>query len=244
MLFISTISKYSNETSTRIVERIKNGDKQLKEKFTEDYIPLIIKVISGFYSEKIVDVKNSNEYSIGLMAFDEAIEKFDSRKNIRFLNFAQTVIKRRIVDYSRNISSIGDKEVLLSNYESKSEIESEEVDTSDIDEKSSRYELVKEIKEFSEELAVYGLNIRNLPDYMPKHKASKQICLNVAKEIIGNKDIYDRLLTNKALWTKELSEIIDIPSKIVERNSKFIICVCIIFGNNYENFKAYLNQVF
>ncbi len=70
MLFISTILNYTGETVISIVEKIKNGDKQLKEKFIEDYIPFILKVINSFYSSKIVDIKNSDEYSIGLMAFN------------------------------------------------------------------------------------------------------------------------------------------------------------------------------
>jgi len=38
---------------------------------------------------------------------------------------------------------------------------------------------------------------------------------------------------------KELSKIIDVHPKTVERNRAFIICLC-IFDNDYGNFKSYL----
>ncbi len=245
MLFISAIINYTSEAASRIVERIKNGDKQVKEKFIEDYIPFIITAISSFYSEKIVDVKNSDEYSIGLMAFDEAIEKFDSSKNIGFLNFAEMVIKRRIIDYFRNVSSRRKYEIPFSYFNSKDESEiRKELNIYDMDSVVSRYELVQELKDFSEELKGFGLSIKNLPDYMPKHKDSKQMCLSIAKKIIENKDIYDKLVTKKYFPMKEISKIVDVHPKTVERNREFILCICIIYKNDYANFKKYLNQMF
>ncbi|HEY9063078.1 MAG TPA: sigma-70 family RNA polymerase sigma factor [Pseudobacteroides sp.] len=245
MLFISVILNYTGETATRIVEKIKNGDKHLKEKFIEDYIPFIIKVISSFYSSRIVDVKNSDEYSIGLMAFDEAIEKFDSGKSKGFLNFAQMVIRRRIIDYFRNISSISKNEIPFSYFNSKSESDLEEkLNMFDIGMEAGRYELIYELNDFSRQLESYGLNIRNLPEYIPKHKDSKQMCIHIAKKVIENKNIYNKLKTKKYFQMKELIKVIDVHPKTVERNREFIICLCIILESDYVNFKSYLNQVF
>lgn len=245
MLFISVILNYTGETATRIVEKIKNGDKHLKEKFIEDYIPFIIKVISSFYSSRIVDVKNSDEYSIGLMAFDEAIEKYDSNKSKGFLNFAQMVIKRRMIDYFRSISTISKNEIPFSYFNSKSDDDLEEkLNMFDTGTDQGRYELVYELKDFSRQLKSYGLNITNLPDYIPKHKDSKQMCIGIAKKVIENKNIYEKLKTKKYFQMKELAKVIDVHPKTVERNREFIICLCIIYESDYVNFKSYLNQLF
>ncbi|TYQ12693.1 UNVERIFIED_CONTAM: RNA polymerase sigma factor [Acetivibrio alkalicellulosi] len=242
MIFIWSI--FTGETATSIVEKIKNGNKELKEKFIEDYIPFIIKVISSFYSSSIVDIKNSDEYSIGLMAFDEAIEKYDSNKNKSFLGFAKLVIKRRIIDYFRNISSVRKKEIPFSSFNSivTSEFE-DESNIIDYDIGSGRYEVISELEDFSRQLKSYGLSIKNLPEYMPKHKDSKQMCISIAKKIIENKNIYNILKTKKYFKMKELSKIIDVHPKTIERNRRFIICLCIIYDNNYSNFKAYLSQI-
>lgn len=245
MLFISAIFKYTNETAKSIVERIKNGDRQLKEKFIEEHIPFIIKVISSFRTTKIVDVKNSDEYSIGLMAFDEAIEKFDSSKSSGFLGFAQIVIKRRLIDYIRNISSKNKYEIPFSYFDNISDSEiGEKLNTFDMGLGSGRYELIQELKDFSRELEAFGLSIDNLPDYMPKHKDSKYMCLRIAKKIIENKNIYYKLKTKKYFPMKELSKIIDVHPKTIERNREYLICLCIIYDSDYENFKTYLNQIF
>ena len=48
MLFITAAINYTAETATRIVEKIKKGDKQLKEQFIKDYIPFILNIVSVF----------------------------------------------------------------------------------------------------------------------------------------------------------------------------------------------------
>ncbi|HEY9059717.1 MAG TPA: RNA polymerase sigma factor SigI [Pseudobacteroides sp.] len=244
MLVISSVLNYNGETATSTVEKIKSGDKHLKEKFIEDYIPFIIRVITGIYASKAVDVKNSDEYSVGLMAFDEAIEKFDGSKSNQFLKFAQLVIKRRVVDYLRHISPISKNEIPFSYFNSRSDSELEEkLNLYDFGLEAGRYELICELKDFSRQLETFGLSIGKLPDYIPKHRDSKQICINIAKKIIENKHIYKKLLTKKYFMMKELSKIIDVHPKTVERNREFIICVCIVYENDYENFKAYLGML-
>jgi len=53
---------------------------------------------------------------------------------------------------------------------------------------------------------------------MPKHKDSREMCINIAKKIVENKSIFDKLKTKKYIQMKELSKIIDVHPKTVERN--------------------------
>lgn len=245
MLFITAVMNYTGETATCIVEKIKKGDKQLKEKFIKDYIPFILNTISGFCSYKTSDLKSSDEYSIGLMAFDEAIERFDISRSKSFLKFAEMVIKKRMIDYYRKVSSIDKKEIPFSSFYSRGEKELEKkLNMYDAGQETSKYELIWELKDFSEKLESFGLSITKLPNYVPKHRDSKQMCVGIAKKIIKNKDILNKLKTKKYIQMKELSKIIDVHPKTVERNRAFIICLCIILEGDYENFKEYLNKVF
>jgi len=245
MLFVSAIIDYAGETATHIVEKIKNGDKHLKEKFIKDYIPFILNIVSSFYSSKTGDLKSSDEYSIGLMAFNEAIEKFDVNKSKSFLKFAEMVIKKRMIDYFRKTSSIGRKEIPFSYFNSNNETEfRKKINNLDIEEEFNSYEFICELRDFSKKLESFGLSINNLPDYMPKHKDSREMCINIAKKIVENKSIFDKLKTKKYIQMKELSKIIEVHPKTVERNRAFIICLCILFDNDYGNFKSYLNKIF
>lgn len=70
-----------------------------RNRLIETYKPFIIKVVSkicGRFIQEGVD----EELSIGLMAFNEAIEVFDAHKGA-FFSFSETVIKRRLIDYYR-----------------------------------------------------------------------------------------------------------------------------------------------
>ena len=104
-----------------ILQKIKSGDRLLKDRFISDYQPFIIKSVSQILNNKYIDIENSEEYSVGLIAFNEAIEKYDVNKGKNFMKFAELVIRRRMVDYFRKISAVCKKEIPFSSFSSKSE---------------------------------------------------------------------------------------------------------------------------
>lgn len=75
------------------------GDKQEREKIIEEYIPFIMKTVSTV-TNKYIESENSEEYSVGLEAFNEAINKYDSKSG-NFISFAKIVISSRTKDYLR-----------------------------------------------------------------------------------------------------------------------------------------------
>jgi len=75
-----------------IINKIKAGDKLLREEFINSYTPYIIRTVSNL-TGKYVDVENSDEFSVGLAAFNEAIDSFDEGKNMFFFKFSTLVIK-------------------------------------------------------------------------------------------------------------------------------------------------------
>jgi RNA polymerase sigma factor len=68
-----------------MLKQVKNGDILLREKLIADYQPFIIKTVSQFMG-KYIEIENSEEFSIGLIAFNEAIDCFDESKNPIFLD--------------------------------------------------------------------------------------------------------------------------------------------------------------
>ena len=54
------------------------------EEFIEEHIPFIISCISKF-TGRYVSIENDDEYSIGMIAFVEAIEKYKEKKEIFML---------------------------------------------------------------------------------------------------------------------------------------------------------------
>lgn len=61
-----------------VIKKIQDGDKLLRDKFINDYKPFIIKTISRALG-KFIEIENNEEFSIGLIAFNESINYFDEK---------------------------------------------------------------------------------------------------------------------------------------------------------------------
>lgn len=241
MIFIISVYNSNGELAGQIVARIKDGDSQLRDKFIKDHIPFVLKVISKTVPSK-EGLKNSDEYSIGLMAFNEAIDKFDSKKSIQnfnFFSFAEQIIKRRIVDYIRKVSK-RNKEIPISYLEENEDPYYEKHLIEPFLPIYDRMELFQEIKSFGKELGVFGLKLSDLSKYTPKHSDSREMCVCIAKKIAANKEIYNKIISKKHFPMKELSKIVDVSPRTIERNREFIISVSIVYGNDYEHLQSYL----
>lgn len=243
MLFIfSVFDIEAKEDLANIIDRIKAGDDQLREKFIVDYIPFIIKVLSNSVKNKI-DIKNSDEYSIGLMAFNEAIEKYDNSKNkkgFNFFSFAEMVIKRRIIDYFRISSK--NKEMPFSYFES----DDEHFEDKFLQDESSagyeRIEVFQEIMHYSKMLESFGIKISELHKYTPKHSDSVKMCVDIGRKIAENKEVFNKLIKKKYFPMKDIMQFVNVHPSTIEKNRKFIISVSLIYGNNYEHLKSYFNS--
>lgn len=243
LVFVFAVYNQDGEVVAEIIANIKNGDNQLREKFIKDYIPFVLRVTSNTVPEK-KDLKNSDEYSIGLIAFNEAIEKYDSKKSAKafnFFSFAEQIIKRRLIDYFRLISR-RNHEIPFSYFGEEEDHFEEKYLKDESVSKFDRIELFQEIKHFNKVLGSFGLKVSELHKYTPKHRDSREMCVNIARKIAGNKEIYRKLISKKYFPMKELSQIVDVHPRTIERNREFIISVCLIYGNGYEHLQSYLGS--
>lgn len=243
LLFMFSIySSEAKEDLANIIDRIKAGDNQLREKFIVDYTPFIIKVLSKATKSKI-DIKNSDEYSIGLIAFNEAIEKYDCDKNkkkFNFFSFAELVIKRRMIDYFRTNSK--NKEMPFSYFES----DDEHFEDKYLQDESwtgyNRIEVFQEISHYAKMLERFSIKINDLHKYTPKHRDSIEMCVDIGRKIAENKNVFNKLIEKKYFPMKDILKFVSVHPSTIEKNRKFIISVCIIYGNNYEYLKTYFNS--
>ena len=67
-----------------------------KNKIIQDHIPFIIKTVSDLTGRYVT--LDDDEMSIALLAFNEAIDKYDNTKGA-FLAFARLVIRSRLLTY-------------------------------------------------------------------------------------------------------------------------------------------------
>lgn len=228
------------------IKNIKAGDTLLREKMIDDYKPFIIKVVSKV-TGRYVDLENSEEFSIGLIAFNEAIDCYDRSKNAGFISFCETVIKRRVIDYYRKNSKNNKVYPITYFYNDDKDKNSKAFEEKyliiDSDPQFENIEKKEEISLFIKRLEEFGITLEELVKIAPKHLDSKQISIRIARIILDNRELSDKLERKKTIPMVELMKLVDINRKTIERNRKFIISVYLILSGNLEIMQGYVKNI-
>jgi len=245
IIHIFNKSQRNSEPLGDTIKKINNGDYQLREKLLNDYKPFIIKVVSK-NTGRYVDLENSEEFSIGLIAFNEAIDCFDANKNSGFLSFAQVVIKRRLIDYIRKNEKNSKVYPLTYFYNDKNEIENSFEEKYLIVDSSSQFgniETKEEIALFIKKLNDYGIKLKDLVNSVPKHMDSKRLSITIAKVLVENKKLSEKLERKKSIPMQDLMKLVNVNHKTIERNRKFIISVYLILTSKLEVMQGYVENI-
>jgi RNA polymerase sigma factor len=238
--------RHEKDSFLDIIKRIKDGDTLLRNKFIDDFKPFILKCVSQLVGKKN-NLAQSDEYSIALIAFNEAIESYNLDKKTKFVSFSKQVIKRRLIDYLRSTKknnvtvpfsylkdyNTGFYEHSTSNFEEKFLYDK----NSDY---SIDFETREEIKNFELKIYEYKMTIEDLIECSPKHRDTIILCLKVANIIIENESLYQSFRERKILPYKELTEHFNLCRRTLEKNRKFIIAMVFILKSDLEVLKKYI----
>lgn len=223
---------------------IRQGDEKLREQFIAEYYPYIAKVTSRF-SKRYIDPERDDEFSVALLAFNEAIDGFDSAMGRSFLGFAKTVMQRRLIDYARkeqrHLQSVpysafdteGDDQTAYNALETKQAMDAHEASRTELERRA-------EIGELSAELAQYGITFMELVEHSPKHADSRAMLIDIACKLADTAAWMEVLTTTQRLPIKELMEACGVSRKTIERNRKYIIAIAIIKSGSYPYMNDYL----
>lgn len=226
--------------------KAKSGDKDSRELIIEKFTPFILRVASGI-SGRYLRVGHDDEVSIGMIAFNEAIDSYQVEKGVAFLTFAETVIKRRLIDYFRKegryskvipFSSMERDEEQDENPTSKIEAEQAKVQYRA---KAEAEERKDEIIKYSKILTQYGISFSELVELSPKHEDARLRAMGVAWIIAGNDRYREYLQTKKSLPLKKLESEVKVTRKTLERQRKYIIAVALILIGEFKYLKEYIN---
>ncbi|MEL7607975.1 MAG: RNA polymerase sigma-I factor [Bacillota bacterium] len=224
------------------LRQVKRGDAQLREQLLQDYQPFILKTVSRV-TGKYVEIENSEEFSVGLMAFNEAIDCFDERKNPNFLAFCEYVIRRRTIDFLRKTKN--DARVYPftcfededGNFQESYLVkENEQI----FIRQSETVEIKEQIEAFAQELAQFGITLGDLVRCSPKHKDSRQTAIETARTLAGRDELYQCLMKSKKIPLVELAAAAGVRKRLIEKNRKFIIAVCLILRSSHDVLRNYI----
>lgn len=245
MLGLLFMTKNKKRTLEQSVLLIQQGDRSLLNEMIDSYKPFIAKTVSSVCKRYIYET--DDEFSIGLIAFHEAIEKYSPDKGSSLLSFSEVLIKRRVIDYIRKQS----KNQHVSFDITYSSMEEESPDMAIVNElsleeykKKSEEDLRKEeINQFQTLLKSFDLSFRDLVENSPKHSDARTNAISVAKLLVENSELKNFLFEKKRLPIKELEKMADVSRKTIERNRKYIIAIALVLSSDYWYLKDYLKGV-
>lgn len=221
-----------------VMSEIKQGNMTLRNKFISDYKPFIARVISNILG-KYIDTENSDEFSIGLIAFNEALECYDITRNYNFFLFCEQIIRCRVIDYLRKNNR--KKEYPFSYYEDEYKINFEE----NYSQYNSHFslddvEIKEEIALLKENLSNFGISLADLVKMTPKHKDSLLLCIKIARTLSEDGNLFNYMMKNKNIPRNALKKLAKVHSKTIGNHRNFIIALCLILKSDLELSKKYL----
>lgn len=219
-----------NKTLDESLLRIKAGDKSARELLIESYIPFIIKTASK-YIGGYLDM-SSDEYSISLMAFNEAIDKYEASKG-GFIGYAALVINNRLKDHSLKNKRYhqGLDEMAVSE------------DIKEHGDFTERLAMKNQIEIFTEKLQSFDITLSDLVKESPKHYDTRIRSVKMAKYIIDMDELKANFYRLKRLPVLVLSKVFEVAKKTIKRTRKFTIATTIVLDSELNLLKSHVLQI-
>ncbi|MCF8012261.1 MAG: RNA polymerase sigma-I factor [Clostridiales bacterium] len=211
------------DRTLNLINLLQSGDEKAREELIENYRKFIIKIASKYNYENI-DIFQTDTYSIALIAFNEAANKYNSSKGTSFATFASQIIKRRLIDLIRSNAKFSPE--ISTN-------ELPETDSKDTESpKEYKEELAQEITWFEKQLSEFNISMEDLVKETPKHKDTRCKVIEMARWIINDPEMLQQLKKRKRLPYKSLLFHFRCNPKTIQRHRKYIIAVIITLTLN------------
>ena len=232
----------------QIVKEVKNAQKDLDvaDELIKKYLPYIRKEVYKYTNEYVND--NTDELSIAMIAFHEAIRSYDEDKG-NFINYAAIVMRNRMIDYTRHEQKFNQEislNAVLRKDDSGREETLEDVISSseNLNEKVINQSTTEiEIKEFSKNLSEFGISLQDVADNCPRQERTLAVCREVLHYVLKHREILDKMLKSHHLPVTKIVRESKTPFKTVERHRKYIIAILLIQTNGYHILRNHIKQV-
>lgn len=213
------------------------GDEGERNRVISEFRPFIMNIASretgGFVDP------HSDESSIAMIAFNEAIDRYQEGRGSGFLRIAEITIKSRLIDYLRKETKFQKKHDfsfnIVNDNDEKQELEIAD-ETVNVEEELTSKEA---IFDFMQMLESFGLDLEELPEYTPKHRDTRLNAVKIAKVIADHEELRERVLLTKRIPISLVMKQIDVSRKVIENHREYILSVFLIFANGNETMKLY-----
>lgn len=207
-------------------------EKAYKSRVIEAHLPFIVHTITQV-TGRYVEVENSEELSIGLMAFDEAMSKYNADRGAAFLSFARLVITSRIKDLINKERS-SNKAISL---EQMTEAHGDQIGMTD---SNFENEVALEVKRWESFIKKFGFDLEQLVDELPKHVDTRNNAIDLSEKISDDDEIVDHMYEKYKLPMAKVILRFRTTKKILNRSKKFIIATVVILTKNLVLLKQWI----
>jgi RNA polymerase sigma factor len=216
-----------------ILRDIRGGDDKAREWLIGRYRPFVLRAVRHICKRKIE--WQDDEASIGLIALNEAIDRYDPSSGKTFDNFAFLVIRRRLIDEFRKNGKIAEAESLLLDGDEEDHTAGEiAAAMHQHARRESAEALAQELLLYDARLKEYGIRLEELEAHSPSHRDARKQLIQIAKRFSENPDLTRYLEQTKHLPIKDMMSYAGVSRKTLERNRKYLIALILIFA--YEDF--------
>ncbi|MCR4694441.1 MAG: RNA polymerase subunit sigma [Pseudobutyrivibrio sp.] len=246
------MEKNFGDTSKEVIKAKENPD--FRNEFITAHRKFILSKAYGVVGHFVNE--NDDEYSIALIAFNEAIDSYEESKG-DFFALASVVITRRLLDYIKGESkhkneiltdSLGsdidssDEDINIAfNMELKTK--EAELSTSNNSFSPSTSSMQDEIYSLGDVLKKYGFSFFDLVDCSPKSTKTKKACSEVINYVLKDETTLKKMRKSLLLPIKEITENTKVPRKILERHRKYIIAAIEILDGDYPQIAEYMTYI-
>ena len=227
----------------QLITRAKDGDAQARNQVIEKFQPFVLGIASRV-SGRFVQAGRDDEVSIGLLAFNEAIDSYDPAKGVSFLGFAEMVIRRRLIDHFRKEGQR--REVALTGFDD----EDEEGQTYNAVEgrraqeefaaRGESEERREEILRYQARLREFGISLQELVDVTPKHDDARKRAMQAARIVAASPEYRAHLARKGELPLKSLESEVQVSRKTLERQRKYIIAIALALMDDFVYLREYI----
>jgi RNA polymerase sigma factor len=220
-----------------LVEKAKH-DKQIRESVIAKYTPFILKTASdltGRYINQGID----EEYSVSLIAFNEAIDSFDSTRGVSFFAFARVVIRRRLMDF-RSRQNKKHCEISMQTLEDESPYTEYGISMDRYIQTTEQENRKLEIEDYSRALKEFDISFDSLAVAAPKKRDARSRAVEVARIIASSPQLLEYLMKNRQLPLLDILDKTSLSRKTLERHRKYIIAIVLVLSGDYHYLREYI----
>lgn len=224
-----------------VVKEIQQGNESLREELITSQKPFIHRYTS-FICKRGLDWLNDDELSIALIAYNNALDKYETGKGKNFPAYARVLIKNSLIDFFR--SQPGISPVSLDREDDGSPArEEEEVSRVFYLQELENRDRAFELELFKRELSAFGLDLAELPAFSPRHRDTREYLKSTARKISGSDKLVSRIYRDKKLPLKEVQAYTGTARKTLEKWRKYLLALIIILTNPHMGILAeYIEQ--